>query len=569
MLRRLLLLSAAVGLSVIVASGEKVEATITVEGTAAQRAKLAQWLSSSLGTTVSIDANGKLTVAAGGNAAADRLRTMADDPNVSPVLEIVVDDPSVEFGGWKALDPDTDRYGKTTGRHKIDITDIEGIGNIFNTNGLTPDAVLMHEITEVYWGLKMKLACWAYNAAHFEKGIEAEKEVYGIFGAEWLWTESGVRNGQKYSRRKYKLPDGTYRIVEWNPEGQPLDVVWYKEKVPCDTAKGLDKIADPDPAVRIFSHGLGTGQHAPLTPIDTTSSHPTGVATDRDGNTYVAEDNPGQALVRVFSPTGSLIQTISNPALLTPTGLDVDLQTGDIFVSVAHAVIRFTNLGLFMGSYTTGDPNFTPSDVAVWRQRGYGSTPPGTTTYAIFSSDRYSSQVFAFDVAGNLNTGTYQRVFGSGYLSSPEGLTIDDSDAVWVASTGNHRIYAFSPMGDHVRFDTRDFLVEDLNRSFRDVANLEAEGVYVIDGTPGAGALMLYSYSGALLGSYGVPDLQCPQALDIHFQVDLNNLLPFPDPNTPPPSSTGIPVMSAWGICVLAIMLLGAGYLYFWRRREV
>jgi hypothetical protein len=238
------------------------EATVTFEGaTPVQRALLASWLTSSLGTTVSIDADGKVTVAAGGNAAADRLRTMADDPNITPILEIVVDDPTVEFGGWKALDPDNDRYGKTTGRHKIDIKDLENLGNVLPAYGLTPDALLMHEITEVYWGLKMKLTCWAYDAAHFEKAIPAENEVYTLNGAEWLWTQSGVRNGKKYRQRKYKLANGSFVIVEWDPEGQPMDVQWFREKVPCDTAKGYDLIPDPDPAVRRYLHNLTTGQH--------------------------------------------------------------------------------------------------------------------------------------------------------------------------------------------------------------------------------------------------------------------------------------------------------------------
>jgi hypothetical protein len=54
-------------------------AKITVEGTPAQREKIANWLSGSLDAIVSIDAQGVMTVGSGGNASATRLRSMCDD----------------------------------------------------------------------------------------------------------------------------------------------------------------------------------------------------------------------------------------------------------------------------------------------------------------------------------------------------------------------------------------------------------------------------------------------------------------------------------------------------------
>jgi sugar lactone lactonase YvrE len=304
-----------------------------------------------------------------------------------------------------------------------------------------------------------------------------------------------------------------------------------------------------------------------MSPLDPTNSHPTGVGVDAIGNIYVAEDLPGQSEIRVFTSSGSLIRTITHSSIVAPKGLSVDRQTGDIFVSVQHSILKFTNAGSLLGSYTVGNPNFAPTDVAIWRQQGYASIPPGSSTYQIFATDEYSSQVYAFDVSSNLGTGTYLRVFGSGYLNAPKGLTVDDADAVWVASTGNNRIYAFSPLGTLVRFDTRDFLVEDPTKQFRDVVNLPFDGVYAIDGTSGSGALLLYSYEGNVIGTYGVPDLQCPVALNIHFQVNEHNLYPIADPITPQSSGGGIPAVSLWGGIIFGLLIFTTGWFFIRRRR--
>jgi len=416
-------------------------AKITVEGTPAQREKIANWLSGSLDAIVSIDAQGVMTVGSGGNASATRLRSMCDDAaaNGSIVLKVLAQtDPLITFGGWKEVGGG-DHH--TDGTQLIDIADIEGIGNVFTENAFTPDLVLMHEITEAYWGRKKRDDCMDQATACRDHGIPAEDELSAANRSKLI--DAGVvRDFVVW--RKYKKPDGSFVIVVYDRTAKPIDVHWYKETVACDTTSKLILIPDPDPVVHRFTYDLINRQHSETSPFDTTNSHPVAVAMDLDKRMYVAEDLSGPDEVRVFSSAGTLVQTILHPSLVTPTGIDVDLVTGDIFVSVAHSVLKFSAAGALLGSFTVGDPGFTPTDVAIWRDSLAVIMPIGAPSYAIAVTDRATSRVYVFDAVLHVNTGTYTRVFGQPQLFQPEGLSIDERGVVWVASTGNDRIYAFT-----------------------------------------------------------------------------------------------------------------------------
>ncbi|MHC4336060.1 MAG: NHL repeat-containing protein, partial [Planctomycetota bacterium] len=500
---------------------------ITVSGTQAQRNKIASWLTKSLGTTVTVDANGTLSVAAGGNASATRLRNMANDPNVSVTLDVVDKDPNVVFGAWNAEDAND----KTTGTQTIDVNDLEAIGNVLNSYGFTPDMVLMHEVAEVYEGQKHHDDCWDYSRAH-ASGIAAENELMGEHSTSMVarFPRGDANYPSGTFLMKIRRPDGSHVVVVIDPyAADPNKLVqWYRERVDCNSVSGLIAIADPDPQVHIFSYDFD-GNHTISGTWDTVDSHPTGVAFAPSGNLYVTENLAGPDEIRIFDTCGVHTGTIVGPELISPEGIDVDQQTGDVFVAVAGGVLRYDSNSDLVGLYSTGDASFAPTDVAVWRndslrvQCRYAQSE----VYALFVTDRATNQVYHFDVEDDMGGPSYSLAFGGEYLSSPEGLTIGAHGAVWVASTGNDRIYRFSPSGNLIRQDGSDYFVEDGSRNFFDLVMVDGDGIYVVDETPLQGAILLYDFEAELVATLGEGEVQCPRAIAAQFRVNWDNLLPL------------------------------------------
>jgi hypothetical protein len=164
-------------------------------------------------------------------------------------------------------------------------------------------------------------------------------------------------------------------------------------------------------------------------------------------------------------------------------------------------------------------------DVAAWRNYGLLCRPLTDNVYFIYVPDYLSGQVYCFDVVNDMNNNSYTDVFGDEYLSYPQGLTVDFHGDVWIASTGNHRIYRFSPDGvPHSKYG-QDFFIEDENRSFYDVEVIGSDGVYAVDQTTGRGALLSYSFDGELREIYGEDILQCPESVAFNFGIDLDSLV--------------------------------------------
>jgi len=506
---------------------------------AAHSQKIASWLTMSLGTAVTIDENGDISVADGGNKAADRLRDMANDAGTSVTIEVVENDPNVHFGRWNSSDPANSR-GPTTGTQTIDIADFEEIGNVLNSYGITPDCWLMHEITEVYTGVK---GGTNYGPAH-TKGLEAEKEVQTENGTENVG-EHGTWPSAYYF--KIKRPDGSYVVVKVDASGAAVVVTWYKEKVPCRfVAADLIEIPDPDPQVTIFSRTM-EGDFLFDSALDMDMSSPTGAAHDDAGNLYVCENFSLQGIsfpdeIRVFDPAGGLIDVISGGELCEPKGIDVDKDTGEIFVAVNGRILRYSNDGGLIGEYFTPSPDFTPTDVVVWRDKPVRCLPAGDAAiYRIYAADRQSSQVYMFNVDGDMGVGNFSAAFGEDYLMNPEGLAVDDVGLIWVASTGNSRVYRFLPNGDISPFEDSEYFIEDCMKSIYDLHVNMHQGVYVVDQTPGAGGIYLYDLNGLELNAFGAAEVHCPQSITKATTLDLNNLIEM-DPPTPDMLAPAAPV---------------------------
>ncbi len=493
---------------------------IKVDGTAEQRNQIARWLTQSLGTTISVGADGTMSIANGGNASATRLRNMINDGATSVTLKIVDNDPRVSVGGWQGSDPANPK-STTNGTQLIDINDIKNFGNVLNSYGFTPDSKLMHEITEVYEGKKGGLN---YEDAH-AKGCDAEKELMAVHNTSWV--------GPRYFRpghMKIRRPDGSYVIVrKKNRYQRDEEIEWFRERIPCNTDSGFIAIPDPDPQVHIFKYDFEL-KHKIVSTIDKENSSPTGVAFNAGGNLYVLENLDGVGEIRVFNVNNELLRTIKGEELVSPQGIEIDKTTGEIFVAVKGRVIKYSKNAEYLGDYRIEGQEFQPTDVAVWRNNPIEGIFGEGDVYDIYVTDRKSGQVFQFDVVKNINSGEYKNAFGEGLLYKPEGLHIDSWWSVWVASTGNNRIYRFTPTGELEPFGDRNYFVEDTGRVFFDAAMVDFDGIYVIDGTRNKGELLLYDFEGKLINSYGSGVLQCPTSLAINFLVDFGNMVSIPDP---------------------------------------
>ncbi|MBL7128653.1 MAG: T9SS type A sorting domain-containing protein [Ignavibacteria bacterium] len=500
----------------------KLHGVINVTGTQAQRNQIANWLTSSLDATVTINSSGVMSIGSGGNASATRLRNMIQG-STSVTLDVVENVNNVFFGAWQSST--SNRKGPTTGTQKIDVGDLGQIGNILNSYGFTPDNVLMHEITEVYEGKKDTLS---FEDAH-KRGIDAQIELLGEHGTSFVGPRD-IRIGDTIYHKIKRPPGSNPPFVLVKLEFSPFDIEWFKEVVPCKTDSGLIAIPDLDPRVFIYNYDSELN-HNIIAVWDSVNSFPNGAAYDAAGNLYVVESYLGGfGEIRVFNRNGQMIDTIKSYELRSPEGIDIDKNTGDIFVAVTNKVIKFNADGQYLGDYSVQGSVLQPTGVAVWRNKPIWGIHGNGTEYDIYVTDKNSEQVFRFDVANNLNNGQFKQVFGQGHLLEPEDISIDSWWSVWVVSTGNHRIYRFAPNGELEPFGERNYFVEDTSRVFTDAEMVDFDGVYVIDGKTGAGAMLLYDYDGNLVRTYGTNTLQCPASIAINLFVNHNNMVSIPPP---------------------------------------
>jgi len=505
-------------------AGIHIFAKVKVQGTPAQQKQLAEWLSKSLGTTVSVDTTtGYMSIGTGGNASATRLRNMINDTTVDVTLQIVENDPLVWLGGFQP-----GAGGVSTGTQQIDINDFRRMGNVSDYNGFTPDMILMHEITEVYSSVKENLKYEGANGAH-SRGIGAEVEEMGEHGCSYAG-ERTIRKGDTIFL-KILRPDSTYIIVGTTGWGLNPIYKWYREKVPCKFDSGLIAIADPGNNFPVLSYDNNMNHHVLINNLDLLPNNPTGTAFDPQGNIYITEDLSTSDQIRVYNPEGVLINMIMEPQIVNPTGIDIDKETGEIFVSVQGSILRYNHDFVLMGQYFTPILDFLPTDVAIFRNKPTQDKYGDGSIYDIFVTDRSTNQVFRFNTNMDMNTGTFREVFGMPFLNAPEGISVDSWWNIWVASTGNHRIYTFTIDGIIIPNGLHDYFIEDPIMQFNDMQMVDYHGLYVVGGNnmipvPG---LMRYDYNGVIQNVYGF-GTQNPSSLAISFFPNSANLIQIPDP---------------------------------------
>ena len=109
--------------------------------------------------------------------------------------------------------------------------------------------------------------------------------------------------------------------------------------------------------------------------------------------------------------------------------------------------------------------------------------------------------------------------------------------------------------------------MEDTSRSFYDVELRDSDGVYAVDRTVGNGALLLYSYHGNLVATYGAGTLECPESVAFHSGLDLENLIPIEigqETETSALESLAPYLISA----VIIIIAMAAAAFYLWSKKN-
>jgi streptogramin lyase len=200
-------------------------------------------------------------------------------------------------------------------------------------------------------------------------------------------------------------------------------------------------------------------------------NHPTGVATDAQGNAYVADyqnnrirkiDTSGNVTTFAGNGTAGYADGAGGPhggaEFNGPTGVAVDAQ-GNVYVadfdnSRIRKIDALGNTITLAGNGTpgfvdgTGGPNGTaefslPCAVAVDAQGN------------VYVADTFNSSIRKIDTNGNVTTlagnGTPGYADGAGSSAqflNPHGVTVDGQGNVFVADNGNARVRKIDPQGN-------------------------------------------------------------------------------------------------------------------------
>lgn len=165
---------------------------------------------------------------------------------------------------------------------------------------------------------------------------------------------------------------------------------------------------------------------------------PKGVAVDSQGLTYVVDSN--NCRVQAFDASGNVKQVLGTVgqiggAFATPQGIFIDGK-GRILVADTrnHRVQIFEGNSVVAIIGELGDENdqFRLPTACAATSQG---------EILVLDSKHGLVKVFGEDLS-------YRRAFGGvgkepGQLNLPQGMTLDGSEHVWVADTGNHRIQEF------------------------------------------------------------------------------------------------------------------------------
>lgn len=182
---------------------------------------------------------------------------------------------------------------------------------------------------------------------------------------------------------------------------------------------------------------------------------PLAVATDKDKNIYVSDT--GNNRICVFDSNGTFLFEFGGrgvahpePGLKAnwkpgkfnfPYGIDVDSETGNIFVADMHnkRVQVFDAGGNFVdwfpkGPYGGVAPDIYPTDLAVEKGKVYLCNP-----YQVVIFDTEGKFVRDFGMPGTAN----------GQFDRPNGIDVGSDGTIYVSDCNNLRLQAFTPEGKH------------------------------------------------------------------------------------------------------------------------
>lgn len=199
----------------------------------------------------------------------------------------------------------------------------------------------------------------------------------------------------------------------------------------------------------LFSiYGPGIGEHPYF-------RKPMSVATDKDKNIYVSDS--GNNRIAVFNSTGEFLYEFGGHGVAYPEaglksnwkpgrfnypyGIDVDQETGNIFVAdmINKRIQIFDNGGRFMdwfpkGPYGGTAQDIFPTDLAVDKGKVYVCNP---------------YQVVIFDTNGKFVADFGMPGTGKGNFDRPNGIDVGSDGTIYVSDCNNTRVQAFTPQGKH------------------------------------------------------------------------------------------------------------------------
>jgi streptogramin lyase len=219
-----------------------------------------------------------------------------------------------------------------------------------------------------------------------------------------------------------------------------------------------------------------------------TLSAPYGVAIDASGNAWIT-NTAGSALTEL-SPSGSVVNTVTNAALTGAKGIAID-RSNNLWVTnpYTNAVLKLNGSGAVQATATTGGLS-------------------GPVSIAVNSSGNvYVANLTGNSITGLDNTATPLSANGSngftagGTISVPAGVAIDSTGNVWVANNGGGNVVELASSGTAVA-----------GSPFSDLA-LQGTSAVAVDGSgniwaPGsttgtaeAGSVSLFANSGTAAGA--------------------------------------------------------------------
>jgi len=172
--------------------------------------------------------------------------------------------------------------------------------------------------------------------------------------------------------------------------------------------------------------------------IGGTFQSPVGIAVRNDGHILVADADLGYVVV--LSPEGTAVTEFGGGILQRPTGVAINPENGEIFVSDtgAHDVKVFNNSGSYIrsiGSPGTGPGEFNgPSHLKFDGGR-------------LFVTDTFNARVQVLTAAGEPLVQLGQRGLYVGNLVRPKGVTTDSDGNVYIVESYYDHLLIFDTSG--------------------------------------------------------------------------------------------------------------------------